>query len=273
MELSALNLQVYLYSVYYLNQERKVSMAKQCQIVAVVSGKKTRLEKEFGEANKTVQKGDLFSGLSRTYSPLDEGGEMLPAEKKLPQQSVNQVVGHVRSLLNDIMDAIATQEYGNTTAKADIKVEGKAILTGVPVTVMLYLEKQLDDMRTFVGNLPTLDPAERWVKNAQTGYFELEEAQKSVRTKKVQKPLVLYPATEKHPAQTQLITEDITAGSWTIQKSSTAVADVEKKAILSRITKLADAVKAAREEANGMEVKEQQIAAPILQYVFEGLGN
>jgi hypothetical protein len=42
-------------------------MPKLNQIVAVVSGKKTRVEKEFGDLNKLIQKPELFHGLSKTY--------------------------------------------------------------------------------------------------------------------------------------------------------------------------------------------------------------
>ena len=59
-------------------------MPKLNQIVAVVAGKKTRAEKEFGELNKAAQKPDLFVGLSRTYQPAEENGEALPAEQKFP---------------------------------------------------------------------------------------------------------------------------------------------------------------------------------------------
>jgi hypothetical protein len=242
-------------------------MPKLNQIVAVVAGKKTRTEQEFGELNKTAQKADLFHGLVRTYHPSEDGGEQLPGESKFPQKNVNDVIASARTVLTGIMDAVATQEYGNTEAKADVVVNGNPVLKDVPVTVLLYLEKQLNDLRTFVGNLPTLDPAERWVKNEQTGEYVTEPA-KTIRQRKVQKPLVLYPATPEHPAQTQLITEDVFAGTWTVVKQATVLSATDKKAMLGRILDLQDAVKVAREEANSIEVGDKHIAAPVLKYIF-----
>src|SRR5207248_6601308 len=139
--------------------------------------------KEFGELNKTLQKADLFLGLARTYQPAEENGEALPPEHKYPQKSTREVVDQARTILADIMNAVATQEYANTAAKADVVVDGAVILPQVPVTVLLYLEKQLNDLQTFVGNMPTLDPAERWNFNDQTGQYATEST-RTVRPRK-----------------------------------------------------------------------------------------
>jgi hypothetical protein len=242
-------------------------MAKLNQIVAVVAGKKTRVEKEFGELNKILQKADLFHGIARQYQPVDEDGEELPSERKDPQKSAKAIIRQARTILTDIIDAVATQEYGNCTAKADVKVDGETILKQVPVTVLLYLAKQLDDLHTFVGNIPVLDPSDRWTYNAQDGTYITDEI-KTIRTKKVQKPIVLYDATEKHPAQTQLITEDITAGHWKTRKYATTLAATERQQIVDRIVKLQDAVKIAREEANSIPVDDQTIASAVLKFIF-----
>jgi hypothetical protein len=242
-------------------------MPKLNQIVAVVAGKKTRVEKEFGDLYKTLQKHDLFSGISRQYQPVDEGGEELPSERKAAQKSAKQILDQARTTLIDMMDAVATQEYGNQKATADVKVDGVVVLPQVPVTVLLYLQKQLDDLHTFVGSIPTLDPAEVWTYNAADGTFVTEEI-RTVRTKKVQKPIVLYDATDKHPAQTQLITEDITAGHWRTRKTATTMAAMERQNILDRIVKLQDAVKIAREEANSIAVDNIDVGGPLFTYIF-----
>jgi hypothetical protein len=101
-------------------------MARLNQIVAVVSGKKTRVEKEFGELNKVLQKADLFHGIARQDQPVEENGEELPSERKDPQKSTKAIIRQARTILTDIIDAVATQEYGNCVAKADVKVDGKA---------------------------------------------------------------------------------------------------------------------------------------------------
>jgi len=242
-------------------------MPKLNQIVAVVSGQKTRAEKEFGDLNKIVQKHDLFNGLSRTYQPLEEGGEQFPAEGNIPQKSATEIVNSVKGVLTRIINAVATQEIGNTGAKADVIVGGHVIVKDAPVTVLLYLEKQLTDLNTFVGNFPVLDPSETWKKNEQDGQYKTEPT-KTVKTKKVQKALVLYPHSEQHPAQTQLVTEDVTVGHWTTVKSATVFSAKDKQGIIGRIQELLDAVRVAREEANSIDVKQQLVAEPVLKYIF-----
>lgn len=243
-------------------------MSKLNQIVAVVAGKKTRSEKEFGEINKALQKPDLFSGLARTYRPLaDDDREKLAAESKFPQKSASDAIMDARRILRGIIDAVATQEYGNTGARADVVVDGVVILPQVPVTVLLYLDKILNDLTTFVGNIPTLDPAEQWTYSSDQGRYETAPTT-SYRTKKLQKPLVLFPATPEHPAQTQLVTEDVVVGEWTTTKYSTAVTPTAKRAIQDNIVKLQEAVKLAREQANLADVSDQFVADSVLKFVF-----
>jgi hypothetical protein len=90
-------------------------------------------------------------------------------------------------------------------------------------------------------------------------------------TAKVQEPLVLYPATEQHPAQTQLITKDVVTGQWDERKFSGAATRADQEALLGRIRKLQEAVKLARETANSAEVDKQRVGSPILDYVFGGI--
>jgi hypothetical protein len=231
-------------------------MPKLNQIVAVVAGKKTRTEKALGDLNKLVQKPELFSGLSRVYEPAEENGEMLPPESKFPQKNVDEVITQARELLIGVIDAIATQEYGNTKANADVVVDDVTLLVGVPITVLLYLEK-----------LTVLDPTARWERSDSDSMYRTSPMQ-TIRTKKVQKPLVLFPATDKHPAQTQLIIEDVTAGTWQTTHFSTALTATGKQALLARIIRLQDAIKVAREEANSAEVTQQKIADKVLAYIF-----
>lgn len=86
----------------------------------------------------------------------------------------------------------------------------------------------------------------------------------------MQKPIVLYAATPEHPAQTQLITEDVLAGYWSTVKQSGAMPATEKLALLERIDKLLRAVKDAREAANMIdEVKVPDVGAAIFNYLLK----
>jgi hypothetical protein len=80
---------------------------------------------------------------------------------------------------------------------------------------------------------------------------------------------VLYDATDKHPAQTQLITDDVIVGFWTMVKQSGSLPKSEKKKLATRVEKMLDAIKAARERANSAPVTAKpEIGARVFGYLF-----
>lgn len=244
-------------------------MPKLNQIIAIQNGKKSHAKESLTQAYHQLQKPDLLAGISRTYKPKDEAGEPQPPESKLVQVKVQDVIARVTQDLTELFDIVATQDWANTQAKADVKVDGRTIAAGVPVTHLLFLEKQLVDLHTFVEKLPTLDPGERWEFNTAQDCFASEPFQ-TTRTKKVPKSHVKYDATKEHPAQVEMYYEDVTVGTWTTIKYSGAVPSSQRNEILERVRKLSDAVKAAREEANGLEVERKKVGEEILAYVFKG---
>jgi hypothetical protein len=152
-------------------------------------------------------------------------------------------------------------------ARADVVVDGRVLVKDAPATFLLFLEKQLSDLSTFVGKMAELDPAEDWSPDPSTGLYKTAPTQIH-RTKKVQRALVLYPATEEHPAQTQLITEDVVSGYWTTVKMSGALPQPKKRELLQRIEKLSNAVKTAREQANAVDAPEKKLGQEVLSYLF-----
>ena len=94
------------------------------------------------------------------------------------------------------------------------------------------------------------------------------ESYQTTKTKKVMKNHVKAEATKEHPAQVETYTEDVIVGYWTTVKFSSAIPAKEKNEMLERVRKLQEAVKCAREEANGMEVESRKIGAAVLNHVF-----
>jgi hypothetical protein len=224
-------------------------MAKLNQIIAIEKGIKSRVYSELTQLNKLVQKSELFTGFVKTYQKKDDASEDLPAEKKKVQYTVGAVLDTVQRSFCELMDVTARKDFTNSAAKADLKVDGQVLVKDVPVTYLLFLEKQLTDIRTFIGNLPILDDSEDWDLDTNTQLYKTDVVQ-THRTKKVQKPIVLYDATAEHPAQTQLISEDILVGYWNSVKHSGAIPAPEKTVMFDRVDKLLKSVKEAREFAN-----------------------
>ena len=244
-------------------------MPKLNQIIAVQAGKKSQAKETLTEAYQKVKKAELLNGIVRTYQPRDDGGEPQPDERKMVQLKVNELIGQVSRSLVEMFDVVATQDWANCQAKADVSVDGRVLLRDVPVTHLLFLEKQLVDLRTFIDGLPVLDSAEEWEYKGEPDCY-VSQAARSNRTKKVPRNHVKYEAPKEHPAQVEMYMEDVWVGTWTTTKFSGAIPAAGKNAMLDRVRKLADAIKSAREEANGVEVKPQKVGNALLGYVFEG---
>ena len=243
-------------------------MAKLNQIIAIEKGIKSSAYGALTELNKAAQKPDLFNGFSKTYRKKDEDGEELPPEGKRVQYTSGEVLRAAERALTDLVDVTARKDWTNCVAKADVVVDGKTLIASAPVSFLLFMEKQLTDLRTLVGNLPVLDVAEDWRSDPNSGLYRTEPTE-THRTKKMQKPIVLYAATTEHPAQTQLITEDVIAGWWVLTRQSGAMPKPEKQKLQDRIDKLIQAIKQAREAANMFdETDAPAIGAPVFGYLL-----
>ena len=236
------------------------------QVIAVEKQTKSRTNTEGGDLHKLNQKADLFNGMSRNYEKKDEDGEDLPGETKLVQQRAMDNLHAWGNLWSEMVDVVATKDFGNTVAVADIEVDGEVLAKDVPVTHMIWLEKQLDDFGTFVKNLPTLDPSKTWkLDEAQDLY--VTEAVRTSRQKKVPRVLVKAEPTDKHPAQTEVVHEDVLVGYWSNVFTSGALPEAEKRKLLSKVDNLRKATKQAREEANSIRVDQKEIGAALVTYL------
>lgn len=230
-------------------------MNKLNHVIAIEKGIKNRTLASITTLYHSAQKPAAFDGHAKSYKPSNESGENFPAENKRVELRAQDMLREAAKTLSELFDITAAKDIANCKALADVRLDGKVLLEKVPATYLLFLEKQLTDFHTFVSKLPTLDQAQEWNSDKATGLFRTAPFY-TIKTKKVQKPLVLYPATDKHPAQTQLITEDETVGQWENVKLSGAIQESEKKALVEKIEKLTKAVKVAREEANDAQATE-----------------
>lgn len=244
-------------------------MQKLSQVIAVEKGIKERTKAAIDGLYHVGQKTEPFSGIDRTYTPKDDNGDRLPKESKLVQQNVTDILKAVRKSVSELLDITAAKDFANCSAKASVVVDGVAILENVPVTFLMFLEKCITDLLAIVGKLPVLPTDQAWTLDANSGLYKSEPEQ-TLRTAKEVMPLVLYPATDKHPAQTDKITRDVTVGTWTGIKISGAMPAPAKEALLERLRTLQRSVKYAREAANNIEAPEIDAGNKILGWLFAG---
>jgi hypothetical protein len=244
-------------------------MAKLNQIIAVEKGIKSRCCGTMSELHKVNQKPDLFSGFVKTFRKKDEDGEDFPVDKKKVQLNAEDSLERAFTALTELFDVSATKDWANcsTQATADVVVNGEILIPGAPLPFLLFMEKQVNDIRTFIENLPVLDESEDWSKDVNSGLYKTEPIP-THKTKKAQRPIVLSEATKEHPAQTQLITEDITIGYWDTVKHSGAIPAPRKKAILEKVEEFSKAVKFAREQANGAEAASIKVGEKIFKFLL-----
>src|SRR3954447_13017611 len=103
-------------------QPEAPSMPKLNQIIAIQAGKKAKAKETLTEAYHQIKKPDLLSGLVRTYQPRDEGGEPRRDERKLVQVKANDLIQRVSRDLTEMFDVVATQDWANCSARADVVV-------------------------------------------------------------------------------------------------------------------------------------------------------
>jgi hypothetical protein len=239
------------------------------QIIALVGGEKPRAQSEITQLAHVVQKPDLFNGMSRSYDPRDEEGEKLPSEEFHVRHRVSEATDRATTAWTKLWDLVACQDQTNCSpgARASVAVNGTVLLQDVPAVYLIFLEKQLAEVHSFVSKLPTLDPTKQWQFSDEADSWRTAPTTKT-RTKKVPRNHIKAPATDHHPAQVEVYHEDMIVGDWTTVEFSGAIPEAQKREYLTRIRQLIDAVKVAREEANGCDVVEAQTGKVLFDYIF-----
>jgi hypothetical protein len=242
-------------------------MTKLNQIIAIEKGVKSSSYAKLTDSHKKLQKPSLLSGISRTYRSKDDEGDQLPPESTRVQLRAEKTIQETAQILADLFNVTATKDWGNCEARADVVVDGHTIMEGVPVTYLLFLEKQLVDLKTFVQKLPVLDQAEVWNFDPAQDCWATPPVE-TTRTKKALRNHVKAEATKEHPAQIQTYNEDVLVGYWKTIKFSGSLPAARVNELLERVEKLQQAVKFAREEANSTEVPRIKVGESFFGWLF-----
>lgn len=237
--------------------------------VAAHQKTKAHAHKQETALHRASEKRENYAGLSRRYESIREGDAFSPSdETKEVAIRGEKVFAMLEGILREEIDLNLTVRTGNQNARADVKIDGEVILQNMPATFLLDLERQIDNFRKLVASMPVLDPSVRWSDVEGEEGLKASPESRRAKTRKVQEPIVLYDATPEHPAQTQLITKDVIIGHFVDVQFSGALSGNRKREVLARIDKLAIAVRAARIEANAVEVHKVHAADAIFKFIF-----
>jgi len=221
--------------------------------------------------NTFEKKRHLFEEKRTTFTPSEEGARSVSEFQSDIQSSVKKELAWVSTAIIKAFDVGYQIAEANTLARADIVLEddaGTVLLTSVPATALLELEKRIAEIGAMVASIPTLDPAKGFKVDESRSLYVAREVNKT-RTKKTKVVLVKYEATDKHPAQTELIDEDVPVGTIQEQEWSGLITPSEKAELINRVEVVQRAVRRARSRANEVEVNlNQKIGKKIFDYIF-----
>lgn len=248
------------------------------EVIAVEKDARQTAAKIITETNVTFsKKHQLFSTHAKLYTPLkSEDNERPEEELAQPITTVGDKLEYFEKHIIRLFDIIVQKEEANTRAKEDIIVEVNdervTLAEQVPVAALVQLENLFESIRSQVFDvIPTNDPTKAWLDDSQAGEGRyLTASITRQRTNKKPMPIVLSPATDKHPAQVQLVSEDVPVGTWTITYYSGMLSPAEKSNLLSRLDKVLEGIKKARARANTIEVSSVIIGKKLFKFINEG---
>lgn len=240
------------------------------ELLAVEQDRKHKANQAIGEAKNTfTKKAPHFDGMVKRYISLEEGAEMIPDERKGIVTTVkNKLEETIESIVVGI-DAHISKEETNASkdARAELVIEGVKFGT-FSATALLALEGHLNKLKDLYTTIPTLDTARKYEFDSQEGVYKTA-AEVKFRSVKRPKVIVKYEATEKHPAQTELLYLEHQVGKYETVYSSGRLTATQKSDLLKRISNMLETVKIARSKANTAEVKNIKVGQKLFDFLHK----
>jgi len=248
-------------------------MPKLHELLAVESNLKSQADQARKDLMNTFEKKrHHFTESLVTFESNEENVQPVTETQSDLQTTVPKEIEWLAPFLQKAIDGGYQVAEANTQARADVILEdGTILLSSVPATALLELEKRMKEVQDFIAQIPTLDPAKGFRPDPDRGVdiFKARDVEK-VRTKKEIQPVVLHQGTDKHPPQVQAVSVDVPTGTIKQQEWSGLITTADKGLLLERIEEVIRAVRKARSRANETEIAAEahRIGRKLLRYVF-----
>lgn len=218
----------------------------------------------------------LFSAMRRDFTPsTEEAGvvaKTVTEEEKPLVTTVKKELDFVLAKLIGCVDLNYTIDVANCSAAASIEIDGKVFGDPMPVTFLMYLEKQLGRVLALVQFMATADPVAGYKQDPnQPPNVLVAKPDVKDRTKKITKYITVAQATDKHPAQVVPNVEDVKIGVITTTTWTSLPTVHQKAEMLARLSAVTEAVIRARQRANQMDIQQKKIFGDLMAYVTEPL--
>lgn len=247
-------------------------MTKLHELLAVESNLENQAAKCRSDLSATFEKKrHLFEEKRVTFTPAGEGAQSVTETQSDIQSNVKKELNWIQGHLAKALDASYQVAEANTQARADVVLEDAEqtiLLTGVPATALLELEKRVAEISALIAAVPTLDPAKGFTIDTARNLYVARTVNKT-RTRKEKKVFIKYEATKEHPAQTELLDQDVVIGAIQEQEWSGLITPAEKAELINRVEIVARAVRRARSRANDVAIDSKaKIGSKLLDYIF-----
>lgn len=250
-------------------------MPKLHEILAVEKSRTEQSRVLIADAGKKFGKSEYFSGHYKTLkmisdSPENEAIENSSKDSKELPTTVVETLSYVFQHWAVAEDVIFQKNTTNQLAKADIEFRGNVIASNVPVDELMGLEHRLLDLRKLIVDVPTLSASVKWEQDqsGRKGAWRAVNPEVTTKTEKTSAAVVLYEATDKHPAQIEKVNKDVIVGTFTKEVITGAATSLQKANSLQVIDDLLASVKQARMRANSTEIERVNIGKTITDLIL-----
>jgi hypothetical protein len=219
-----------------------------------------------------MQKENYFSGFVKSLqmlesTPANEALEAAAKETKALPTTVLATLDYAFDLYGNMENLQISKNKTNTQAKATVQLNGVDLFVDLPVDQLLGLEARLTKIRAIMLAVPTLDASIEWTYDANQGCWISPETF-TTKTETKQVPVILAPATDKHPAQVKEASQVAVVGKVSLIKRSGAATAVQKSDAIMLVDNLLVEVKKARMRANDTEVINDNIGAKLKEVLL-----
>jgi len=246
------------------------------EVLAVDRDLENTAKKIVDEAITTFSKrADHFMASIKQLHMFDDARKQEEAgqeEVKALTTTVEAKLDYVAEHLVKHIDCTTEKEMTNTVASSTVHIDGKEFTCTLPATLLLAMETRLAQWRKMYEAIPTLQPGIEWeIDESQgKGVYKAKEPETKWKTEKTIKAVVLYDATDKHPAQIEKVSQDVPVGNYITTRWSGMISPAAKSELLKRIDKLTQEFKKARMRANEESTIKVELGKKIMDYINYG---
>ena len=223
-----------------------------------------------------VGKTHHFSETQSEFQPGVQDLQTEMIESKGLQTTISKELKWSTNHLANAIDIDYQIDVGKVSANADIEIGDNVMARDIPATTLLSLETYLQKVLDLLQIVPTLDPAKGFSPAPERGpgIYKARDVRK-VKTRKQSEVITLSPATDKHPANVQLVNIDFPIGHIVEQEWSSLITPAKKSELLERAETMLRAVKDARARANALQLDIQplKIGDKLISYILEPLNT